>query len=113
MLSRTDWISDKKVDLPSAWRERDNGSYVVFFVCLALLTVFGMTQCVSEMCYTQTDEMTAIGDDDRQRRYILSLCPVLKCARGSICTSRADILAVYGLYPNASSVLNQGECVEI
>ena len=30
MLSRTEFISDKVLDLPSAWRQKDVGTFVVF-----------------------------------------------------------------------------------
>ena len=94
VLSRTEFISDRKFDLPSAWRERDANAFLVLFACLALLTVFGVSQCVVRMCFTHTWET---GREDFSD-YTLSLCPVLEAEGAS------EIRLMYGLYPNTSAV---------
>ena len=95
ILSRTDYVSDTKVDLPSAWRERAHDAYLALYACLALLTVFGVTQCVVEMCYTSLGDF---GDGNDFGDYTISLCPVLEAH------TRAGIREKYGLFPNISSV---------
>mmetsp|Transcript_60336 Transcript_60336/g.165743 ORF Transcript_60336/g.165743 Transcript_60336/m.165743 type:complete len:352 (+) Transcript_60336:376-1431(+) len=73
ILSRTDYVSDTKVDLPwSAWRERARDAYLALYACLALLTVFGVTQCVVEMCYTSLGDF---GDGNNFGDYTISRHP--------------------------------------
>ena len=109
ILSRTDLVSDKKVDLPSAWRERAKDAYWALFACLALLTVYGLTGATVEFCFTHTweDNGGSFCNPPREgctfEKYTLSLCPRLREVIPSSET-RTEFRDEYGLFANASSV---------
>jgi hypothetical protein len=100
LLSRTEFISGIKVDLPSAWKERSRRSYLAMYGMLALATANGAVGCVFGMCYTHTPET----GPHKMADYTLSLCPHLE-VNGVWPDGIDAIREKYGLYPNVSSVV--------
>lgn len=98
LLSRTDFISGAKVDLPLAWKERDWHAYLAMYGMLALGAASCVAGSVPPMCFTHTPETGPLSMAD----YTLSLCPVLG-VDGEVDGIQA-IRGEYGLYPNVSSV---------
>mmetsp|Transcript_88003 Transcript_88003/g.251107 ORF Transcript_88003/g.251107 Transcript_88003/m.251107 type:complete len:144 (+) Transcript_88003:700-1131(+) len=99
LLSRTDFFSGTKVDLPSAWNERNRHAYLAMYGMLILLTASGVAGSVPPMCFTHTPETGPRSMAD----YTLSLCPDLE-VDGEVDGVDA-IREEYGLYPNVSSVV--------
>ena len=99
LLSRTDFISGAKVDLPLAWKERDRHAYLAMYGILALLAANSVGSCVPSMCYTHTPET----GPRSMAGYTLGLCPVLE-VDGEVDGIEA-ICEEYGVYPSVSSVV--------
>ena len=68
-------MTDVKVDLPKAWKSRNQGAYAALFAIVSLVPSMVVTYVVGPMCLTSTDRSGSIDD------YILTRCPIAMGAR--------------------------------
>ena len=69
-LSRSNVLSGVKVDLPYAWKTRDNFAYGALFIIISFTPSMVLSFVPLNLCFTATDQSDSIDD------YMLTGCPV-------------------------------------